>query len=124
MNNNMFPEVKKLSEYKNSQFIPTLEHRISNGKNSIYCATFLLAWDEIRNQLKPPLKIPDEYFDLKLLNQSTSFENVLKNNEYQVSGEVVGVLISAKAEFNKSLPFELKLQSFKNKLTFDGQKVS
>lgn len=119
-----FPEVKKLSEYKNTQFIPTLEHKIPKDKNSVYCVTLLFAWDEIRKQINLPLTIADEYSDLKLLNKSTSFENVLKSNEYNVSGDVDGDLISARAEFNKSLPFELKLQSFKNKLTFDGQKVS
>lgn len=123
-NDRKFPEVKKLSEYKNTQFIPTLENKISNDKNSVYCATLLFAWDEIRKQINSPLTISDEYFDLKLLNKSTFFENGLKSNEYNVSGEVDGNLIIARAEFNKSLPFELKLQSFKNKLTFDGQKVS
>ncbi|KGO86078.1 hypothetical protein [Flavobacterium suncheonense] len=119
-----FPEVKKLSEYKNTQFIPTLEHKISNDKNSVYCATLLFAWEEIRKQINSPLTISDEYFDLKLLDKSTSFENVLKSNEYLVSGEVDGDSIYARAEFNKSLPFDLKLQSFNKKLTFDGQKVS
>jgi hypothetical protein len=123
-NDRKFSEVKKLSEYKNTQFIPTLEYKISNDKNSVYCATLLFAWDEIRKQINSPLTISDEYFDLKLLNKSTSFENVLKKNEYNVSGEVDNDLISARAEFKKSLPYELKLQSFKNKLTFDGQKVS
>jgi hypothetical protein len=123
-NDRKFPEVKKLFEYKNTQFIPTLEHKISNDKNSVYCATLLFAWDEIRKQINSPLTISDDYFDLKLVNKSTSFENVLKNNEYKVSGEVDGDLISARAEFSKSLPFELNLKSFKNKLTFDGQKVS
>lgn len=119
-----FPKVKKLSEFENTQFIPTLEHKISNDKNSVYCATLLFAWDEIRKQINSPLTISDDYSDLKLLNNSTSFKNVLKSNEYKVSGKVDGDLIKARAEFNKSLPFELKLQSFKNKLTFDGQKVS
>ena len=35
-NDREFQEVKKLSEYKNTQFIPTLEHKISNDKNSVY----------------------------------------------------------------------------------------
>lgn len=123
-NDRKFPEVRKLSEYKNTQFIPTLEHKISNDKNSVYCATLLFAWDEIRKQINSPMTISDEYFDLKLLNKSNSFENVLKNNEYKAYGEVDGDIITARAEFNKSLPFELKLQSFKNKLSFDGQNVS
>lgn len=123
-NERKFPEVKNLSEFKNTQFIPTLEHKISNDKNSVYCATLLLAWDGIRKLINSPLTISDENFDLKLLHQSTSFENVLKNDEYEASSEVNGDLISAKAEFNKSLPFELKLESFNNKLTFDKQKVA
>ena len=123
-NDRKFPEVKKLSEYKNTQFIPTLEHKISNDKNSVYCATLLFAWDEIRKEINSPLTISDEYFDLKLLNQSNSFKDVLKSNEYTASGQVDGDLITARAEFNKSLPFELKLQSFNNKLVFDGQSVS
>lgn len=123
-NERKFPEVKKLSEYKNTQFIPTLEHKISNDKNSVYCATLLFAWDEIRKQINLPLTISDDCFDLKLLNKSTSFKNVLKSNEYEVDGEVNGEIITARAEFNKSLPFELKLQSFNNKLIFDGEKVS
>lgn len=123
-NDRTFPEVRKLSEYKNTNFIPTLEHRISNSKNSVYCATLLFAWDEIRTQINSPLKISDKYFDLKLLNNSTSFEAVLKGYEYEVSGEVDGAFLSARAEFNKSLPFELKLKSFENKLTFDGHSIS
>ncbi len=119
-----FSEGKKLSEFEKTQFIPTLEHKISNDKNSVYCATLLFAWDEIRKQINLPLIISDKNFDLKLLNQSTSFKDVLKSNEYAVSGQVDGNLITARAEFNKSLPFEFKLQSFNNQLIFDGQKVS
>lgn len=119
-----FSKVTKLSEYKNTQFIPTLEHKISNDKNSVYCATLLFAWNEIRKQINSPLTISDKYSDLILLNKSTSFLNVLKSNEYDVKVEVDDYTIKAIAEFNKSLPFDLKLQSFKNKLTFGGQKVS
>ena len=123
-NDREFSEVRKLSEFENTQFNPTLEHKISKDKNSVYCATLLFAWDEIRKQINLPLTISDDYFDLTLLNQSTTFKDVLKSNEYSASGQVDGDLITARAEFNKSLPFELKLQSFKNQLTFDGQKVA
>ncbi len=123
-NERKFAALKTLSEFKNTQFIPTLENKISNDKNSVYCATFLLAWNEIRKQINPPLTISDQYFDLKLLDQSTFFENVLKGIEYNVTGEVKDGLISARAEFNKSLHFEPKLQSFNNQLSFDRQKVA
>ena len=117
-------EATSLSAFEKTQFIATLEHKISDDKNAVYCATLLFAWDEIRKQVNSPLTISDEYFDLKMLNQSTSFQHVLKPNEYKVSGEVDGDFIKVSAEFKKSLPFELKLQSFDNELTFEGQKVS
>ncbi len=123
-NHNIFLEVEKLSEFQNTQFIPTLEHEISIDKNSVYCSTLLFAWDKIRNQINSPFTIPNEYIDLNMLNNSTSFENVLKDDEYEVSGEIDGEFISARAEFNKSLAFDQKLESFNNKLIFDGQKIS
>lgn len=119
-----FTEVKKLSDYKNTQFIPTLENEISDSKNSIYCATLLFAWDEIRNEINSPLSIPSEFTELNLLNNSKSFQNVLENNEYESSVEINGNSIIAKAEFDKSLPFEHQLQNLSNKLTFNGQKVA
>jgi len=119
-----FPEVKNLSEYEETEFLPTLEHSINTQKNSVYCATLLFAWDEIRKQINLPLIISEEDKDLLLLNNSTSFINVLKSDEYFASGTVVGDLITAKAEFNKSLPFNRKLSSYKNKLTFKEQAVA
>ena len=119
-----FSEVKKLTDYEKSEFIPTLEHEISDKKNFIYCVTLLYAWDEIRKEINQPLEIPNEYIDLTLLNQSNSYANVLKNNEYKASGGVDGGKISARAEFNKSLPLEIKLQNYHNKLVFDNQKVA
>ncbi len=123
-NEREFSEVKNLSEYANTEFIPTLEHQISKDKNAVYCATLLFAWNEIRDIIETDINIPNEYSDLKLLNDSKSFIGVLKSNEYKASGEVDGDMISAKAEFKKSLPFEIKLNAYTGKLTFDGQKTA
>jgi hypothetical protein len=101
-----------------------LEHEISNDKNFVYCATLLLAWDEVRKEINSPLTISEQFLDLKLLNESTSFVDVLKSNEYKIDGTVEGGKITVKAEFNKSLPIERNLKSFNNKLTFNGQKVA
>lgn len=124
INDRTFPAVKNLSEFEKTQFIPTLEHTISKDKNAVYCTTLLFAWDEIRNQINAPLTISSKYADLQLLHNSTSFKNVLKSDEYEIEGAIEGALITAKAKFNKSLPFEIKLQSFNNKLRFDGQTVA
>ena len=117
-------EVKNLSEYENTDFLPTLEHKISAQKNSVYCVTLLYAWEEVRKQINEPLIISEKYNDLLLLNNSKSFVNVLKSNEYSANGTIDGNLITARAEFKKSLPFEIALNSYDNKLIFNGKDVA
>lgn len=118
-----FPKVKELSEFKKTEFIPTLEHKVTKENNSIYCSTFLFAWKELTKSFNS-IEFPGGNTDILLLNNSNSFKNVLKKDEYKISQEVDGDFVKIKAEFNKSLPFEIKLQSFKSKLTFNGEKVS
>jgi hypothetical protein len=119
-----FPEVKNLSEYENTDFLPTLEHKIDRLNNSVYCVTLLYAWEEVRKQIDLPLTISPEDKDLFLLNNSKSFINVLKSNEYATSVEIDEDLITARAEFNKSLPFADKLSSYDNRLKFKGKSVA
>ncbi|WP_026977098.1 hypothetical protein [Flavobacterium tegetincola] len=122
--NREFPEVKNLSNYKNTEFAPTLEQKLKDDKNAVYSASLLFAWDELRNQIKDPIEIGNEYPDLMVLNQSESFQNVLKDDEYTVSAEIESAEIKVTAAFDKNLPFKFDLQSFTNKLIFDGQKVA
>ena len=119
-----FSEAMDLSNYENTFFLPTLEHEIDTQNNSVYCVTLLYAWEEVRKQINMPLIISHEYTDLLLLNNSKSFINVLKNNEYSATGSVNGDLITARAEFYKSLPLETKLNSYDNKLIFKGEPVA
>jgi len=123
-NDRKFTEVRNLSEFEKTDFIPTIEHKISSERNSVYCVTLLYAWNEIREIINHPLEIPEENYDLTLVNASKSFIDVLKSNEYTVSGKVDDELITARAEFSKSLPFETKLKSFNDKLVFKGQSVA
>jgi len=122
-NDRTFPEGKKLTDFQNTEFIPTLEHKITKDKNSIYCSTLLLAWDEVKNTIKTPLQIDSSLYDLNLLNSSWSYFGTLRQAEYFSEVEIDGDLIIARAEFRKSLPFELRLNSFDNELIFDNQKV-
>lgn len=121
-----FKEAKILSEYPQTEFLPTLENKIPKDKNAVYCVTLLYAWEEIRKTIKIPLQInsKENTADLVLLNNSTLFKNVLNDDEYLTSVNVEGGNIIAKAEFNKSLPFEFDLNSFDNELIFDGIKVA
>ncbi len=119
-----FSERKNLSEFNKTIFVPTLEHKITNDSNYIYCATLLFAWDEIRKQIESPLTISEKDYDLNLVHNSSTFEDVLKSEEYDASGEIDGDKIKARAVFKKSLPYKNKLINFNGELTFDGQRVS
>lgn len=115
---------ENLSEYGGTVFVPTMEHFLPTDSNSVYCATLLFAWEEVRKIIGTSLAIPQKYQDLRLLNASTSFRNVLKSNEYTASGVVSGDYIYARAEFKKSLPFDYQLNKMEHRLTFTQQKVA
>lgn len=118
-----FPEVTKLTAYRNTAFIPTLEHTISKDKNFIYCSTFLYAWDEVREAIVTPLQIDSTQYDLSLLNSSRSFVNTLKDGEYASEAEINDNMITAKADFKRSLPFEIQLMNFDFPLLFNNENV-
>lgn len=120
-----FAQEKVLSELKKTEFLLTLDNELSIGKNSIYCATMLFAWDEVRKTIRTPIQIDRKLNDLTLLNSSNKYLGVLNQEEFSAKSEVIhDSLIEATAEFKKSLPFESKLSSFKDKLFFDNIKVA
>lgn len=120
-----FAKEKVLSEYKMTEFLPTLDNELTIGKNSVYCATMLFAWDEVRKIIRTPIQIDSKFSDLTILNSSNKYIGVLKPEEFSVEGKVsYDSLIEATAEFKKSLPFEYKLSSFKDRLFFDNIKVA
>ncbi|WP_321424620.1 hypothetical protein [uncultured Bacteroides sp.] len=118
-----FAPAKNLSEYKKSIFLPTLENKLSPNKNSIYCATLLYAWDELRKEIKPPFQIDKELKDLTLLNNSQSFVDALNKGDYKSNTIVKGNNIKVNVEFSKSLPFEIKVEDLYNTLIFKNEKV-
>lgn len=120
----VFPVAKKLTDFKNTEFLPTLQNKITKGKNAIYCVTLLYAWDEIKKIINTPLQIDNKFHDLSLLNNSKFHAGALKEGEYYASGEIDDNLIKAKAEFSKSLPFEIKLTSFNDRLKFNKTNVA
>lgn len=119
-----FPEVKNLSEYPNTEFIITLESNINTSKNNVYCVTMLYAWDDIRNKINKSFQTDSNFKHLALLNNSSSFKDVLNTDEYIISTEIEGQNIKAKAEFTKSLPFKTELNAYKDRLKFNNKNVA
>lgn len=118
-----FDEVKDLSKFPKTEFLPTLENNISDNKNAVYCATLPFAWKEITEVTGKPSNIDKSYIDLTLLNNSKSYLNVLKKDDYESTVEFEDNLIIASVFFKKSLPFEFKLNSYDKKLVFDNTSV-
>lgn len=119
------PDVTSLDSLKQTDFVPTLENPISKNKNVIYAPTFLFAWEKIKEELKSPIIVGGtNSLDFNLLNKSISHQSSLENNEYTATAEIVDGAIIAKAFFNKTLPFETKLQVLDDPINFDKTRVS
>jgi hypothetical protein len=119
------PEVTSLDNLKQTDFVITLENPISENKNIIYAPAFLYAWDKIKEELKFPILVDSSNsIDFSLLNKSISHQGSLTDKEYSATAEVVDGAIIAKAFFNKTLPFETKLQVLEEPINFDTTKVS
>ena len=115
----IFPEVKKLSEYENTLFVPALEQEFDADNNAVYAVSLLYAWDAIKNIINDPISKIDSR-ELKTMDKSDSYQNVLKSHEYSVKTEVEDEFIKAFAYFKKSLPFEEELNSYDVALSFKG----
>ena len=118
----IFPKVKNVTALEKTDFVPTLESSFNTESNIIYGATIPFAWNEIKNIIGTPLNNFTSK-ELEELNGTKSFLNVLKENEYETSVEVNGSVITAKAYFRKSLPFEEPLTKFKKSLKFGESNV-
>ncbi len=102
-----------------------MENPISENKNIVYAPAFLYAWDKIKEELKFPIVADTtNSIDFQLLNKSRSHQNSLTATEYTASTEIIDGIIVAKAFFNKTLPFESKLQALDSPINFDKTNVS
>ena len=119
----IFPKVKDISEMKETVFLPTLETPIPAGKNAIYAASLLMAWDEIKTAIANPI-LAFENEDLEQMNQSESYQNVLQEDEYETTIEVGEGIIKATASFAKSLPFKKPLRRLNEPLNFKSEEVA
>jgi hypothetical protein len=117
------PESKNLTEYTSTEFILSPKHKLSEGKNSIYCVSFLLAWDKLKADSDMSFKIPDTHFDLQLVNSSFDFLNSLSEEEIDLHAEISEDRLYAKAYFKKSLPFEMEFIKEHGTDEFAGNKV-
>lgn len=119
-----FPEVKKLSEYKQTEFVATPQNALPKNKNAVYSVPMVYVWQQIAAMAKGQISIDKTYNDLNLLNNSKSGEKALLQDDYIATATVEeGNRIVAFAEFSKSLPLTVKLKDYGKELKFKGEAV-
>lgn len=118
------PESTSISHFSKTEFVPALESRIAGDKNVIYASAFLMAWDKVKKQLKSPVVLTEtnsgHFTDI---NTSKSYKNTLAKNEYEAEALVNDGII-ARAFFNKTLPFQIKLNKSEHPISFNETKVA
>jgi hypothetical protein len=118
------PKVQNIDSLKTTDFVPTMESYLQEGKNIIYCPTLLFAWQGI-TKITGPLKVQEDKDsrDILQLNQSTTYKNALDSNEYKTTIEVAGNQIKSTAEFNTELTFKPLLEKMDYPLTFKQKEM-
>ena len=110
---------------KHTDFITTLENPVLEKRNVIYTPVFHYAWNKIEENLKSEILVNKiNSRDFRILLLSKSHLNALGDTEYVVKTEMNDKEITAKAFFNKTLPFQTKLQSLEELILFGKSKVS
>lgn len=119
------PQVININKLKQTEIVPALESPIKGNKNVVYATAFLYAWDKVKQELEAPIALTNKNSnEFRLINQSTSYKNTLKDEEYSAEVETVDDVIIARAFFNKTLPFSSKLQKIDKPILFNNTNVS
>ncbi len=119
------PEETELDNLRETGFVLTLESPIPENKNIIYAPAFLLAWDKVEEKMKSEANAGKSNSDeFNLLVASNSHKHALNETEYDVTARVTGDVIAVSAFFNKTLPFDSKLQPLDEPIGFRNVNVA
>jgi hypothetical protein len=116
-------ETPVVTESANTFFSATPLERLPKGQNAIYGASMLLTWQEAKKHFGGTVSIGRQYPLLYNLNSTDLYKNTLKKGEYKTSIDYRDNTLTFSVSFDKKLPFTYPLESFKNGLEFNGQKV-
>src|SRR5262249_8605928 len=85
-----FPQETDASQLHASDVLPHLEGRVTAERNYLYCATFQLAWDELRQQLGTAPQMEDTSTIAAPLNHTTFPRAALSPESYVARMGFVG----------------------------------
>ena len=118
-----FSKVVCLDSVPSTEFVPTLQHKLSGHKNLIYSPAFLYAWEALQEHVKGEIREPKNNADLKLIEQSKSYRGTLSEGEYSTNVTEAGNRLSVSASFKKGLPFKSDMDTAVDGFDFSGAKV-
>lgn len=88
-------------------FVLSPDSPLPTDKNIAYTPTLLFAWDEIEKAVKAPVVLTaNSSPDFHLLQESMGYQNSLLPGEYKTETSIEADRITARAFFEKTLPFE------------------
>ena len=117
------PELKSLSEMEQTNFITTLEVGNAQNSNSIYSASFCMAWDKLKEIF--PEGITDvENDELALIHNSDLHKDVLDQSEFFATIEAIPQGVKVRSFFKKSLPLLEPMARKEKPLLFAKKEVA
>ena len=114
-----------ISLFRKTSFVPTLENKIENDKNTIYTPSFLYAWRKLKSLINRPIKVDavKEPF-LALINKSNTFEGSIEDSKLHDTFKILDDgSIKITSSFARSLPFAWPFDELEIPVKFSNQDV-
>lgn len=119
------PDPIAIEKLNRTEFVPTLENKISENKNVVYCPSLLYAWNIIKKTFKDSICLKSfSSADFKLLNESRSFRNALEDSENMSEADFSEGAVSIRSFFSKKMPYQSAMQKLTEGLVFEKTKIS
>jgi hypothetical protein len=102
-----WPELVATSDIQGTTFVPTLDTPVDGPTNTIWCATFQVAWDHACDDvIGGPLEIENAEQVAERLNNSPVKEDVLPPNSYYATAGTTkdGIVQTIRTEMAKRFP--------------------
>lgn len=117
-------ESKKIDAADQTVFVPTLETSLDQKKNTVYCSTLLLAWDEFKQKYAGAYTIKPTDSVLYKFDKSESYKNSIPKTEYTSSIVDRGNQLSIRTKYHLQLPYVAPFDKSDEPLQFLGTTVS
>jgi prepilin-type processing-associated H-X9-DG protein len=103
------PEAINSSDLEQTSIVATIDCPMPEHKNVIWCSTFQMTWDKLKNDIiGEPVKVPQAAELASRLNQAEFSQGNLESESFYASVGIVkeGIIEQIQKEMKKRFPFE------------------